>query len=93
LVGEWQEETYEEQISGLDTLNDNLNESLERLRAQTEDLLRLKDVIRERRELLHTARSGEDAKHRDLRTEVENALDETDLILTLHGTEKDKAAS
>ncbi|KAJ3516248.1 hypothetical protein NLJ89_g1243 [Agrocybe chaxingu] len=85
--GKWEEVRvlYLEQIAGLESLQQQVQDGLEHLRSETEHLQRIDETIRKQREALDSTFHDFEQKHNLLKEKVQEALTEANDTLTRHG--------
>ncbi|KAG6857528.1 hypothetical protein H0H87_000127 [Tephrocybe sp. NHM501043] len=90
----WEEirNTYMEQMSGLEALHQQVGESLEHLRSESEQLKRADETIKSQRELLRATFQEFERKQLRFQAKVQEALDNADHALSL-GATKDIATT
>ncbi|KAF5385205.1 hypothetical protein D9615_001494 [Tricholomella constricta] len=90
---QWEEirDIYMEQMSGLETLHQQVEQSLEHLRSESEQLKRADETIRLQRELLRSTFQNFERKQLRFQAKVQEALDDADHVLSLAA--KDDAAA
>ncbi|KAH7925204.1 hypothetical protein BV22DRAFT_1034312 [Leucogyrophana mollusca] len=80
---------YQEELAGMKTLRRNVTQTLQRLRAETEKLLREDEVLRDQEDKLRMGYEQLEHKHGQYRAKVNAVLQETRQVLTLCGTKRD----
>ncbi|GLB36117.1 hypothetical protein LshimejAT787_0304050 [Lyophyllum shimeji] len=86
----WEEirDIYLEQMSGLEILHQQVEQSLEHLRLESEHLERADETIRLQRELLRSTFQEFQRKQLRFQAKVQEALDDADVILSRNPTKK-----
>ncbi|KAF8078662.1 hypothetical protein FPV67DRAFT_1557917 [Lyophyllum atratum] len=88
----WEEvrDIYIEQMSGLETLHQQVEQSLEHLRSESEHLKRADETIRLQRELLRSTFQQLERKQLHFQAKVQEALDDADHVLSLTPAKMDE---
>ncbi|KAF8560321.1 hypothetical protein OG21DRAFT_1502631 [Imleria badia] len=81
---------YQEDLAGLKALRRNVTQTLSKLRIETEKLQREDEVIRDQEEKLRQGYEQLEQKHGQYRAKVKAVLQETEQVLTLCGTKRDR---